>query len=123
MIIAAETAKEVRQSEPDPEFNVGSPRLNPLAASAPISITEGVDSVALNWNRALAEQSGSAASELVERLVERSRRQVIKHPNSARAHTNLGIALLNSGDLVQAAQEFKKALEIEPKQYVAATSL
>jgi tetratricopeptide (TPR) repeat protein len=117
------SASDVQQAEPDPRFLVGTPRLNPLAASAPLSITKHLGSVAIGWSPATSDEGDREEHDLVSRLIERSRREVMKRPSSARAHSNLGIALLNAGQLTGAAAEFESALRIDPKHYVAATSL
>jgi len=124
MILASEeTTKEVRQSEPAPQFMVRAPGLNPLAASSTFSLTKGIEGVALDPLGEFQEIAINNNETLGSRIVMRSRREVERRPQSARAHTNLGIALLNAGQLESAKVEFKAALEIEPSYYVAATSL
>jgi tetratricopeptide (TPR) repeat protein len=123
MISTSSTAvKEVRQATADPRFNVGPPRLNPLAASAPIAITKHPTSVGIDW-AVIDAPSNAVASDVSAQLITRARIQVQRYPNSARSHTNLGIALLNSGNLADAREEFERALRIDPKQFVAASSL
>lgn len=124
MILASnESAREVQQSELDPRFLVGPPRLNPLAANAPLSVTMHPDSVAIEWSPATSEEGERPEYDLVSRLIERSRRELVTRPNSARAHSNLGIALFNAGDLAGAACEFESALRINAQHYVAASNL
>ena len=60
---------------------------------------------------------------LGSRMIGRSRREVERRPNSARTHTNLGIALLNASQVEAARAEFETALKITPTYYIAATSL
>lgn len=40
---------------------------------------------------------------------------VAKEPNNARAHNNLAVALEASGEYARALAEYKRALELEPK--------
>jgi tetratricopeptide (TPR) repeat protein len=123
MITSAATANDFRQLTPNPQFVLGIPRLNPLAPDAPLSITQLSASLAIDWHTDSPEESQNVATDLVERLIGRSRREVSKRPNSARAHANLGISLMNSGDIDNAIAEFETALRLDHKHYVAATSL
>jgi Flp pilus assembly protein TadD len=123
ILTSNDSAREVQQAELDPRFLVGPPRLNPLAANAPLSVTMHPGSVAIEWSPATSEEGERPEHDLVSRLIERSRRELVSRPNSARAHTNLGIALFNAGDLAGAACEFESALRINPQHYVAASNL
>ncbi len=40
---------------------------------------------------------------------------IAKEPNNARAHNNLAVALEASGEFARALAEYKKALELDPK--------
>jgi tetratricopeptide (TPR) repeat protein len=46
--------------------------------------------------------------------VERCRRQVELHPDSAKAHFNLGLAQSKRGAVVPAEEAYRKALELDP---------
>ncbi len=49
-------------------------------------------------------------------VLERLRQEVADHPDSAKAHTRLGVALLkHKGTLKDAEEAFRKAVEIDPK--------
>lgn len=124
MILASEkTTKDIRQSEPDPQFTVRAPRVNPLAAGSTFAVTKGSYGIALDSLEELQPQIEKEVETIGSRMIARSRRELERRPNSARAHTNLGIALLNAGHLSLAANEFEAALRIDPTHYVAATSL
>lgn len=117
------TVREAQQSEADPQFTVGVPRLNPLAASSPFALTKHANGVLLDSLAEFREEDVGAGDGIGERMITGARRQVAIRPNSARARTVLGVALLNCGQLAAAEAEFKVALDIEPTQYVAATNL
>ena len=48
---------------------------------------------------------------------------VSKYPNQAKAHNNLGACFENQGKLIQAEIEYRKALEIKPRLFVARYNL
>ena len=48
---------------------------------------------------------------------------VSKHPNKARPHSNLGLALTEVDDVHHAEKEFKRALEIDPNAEIAHNNL
>jgi|ERR1041385_5484559 tetratricopeptide (TPR) repeat protein len=121
MIVTTDT-REARQAEQDAQFNVAPPRFSPLAANGPLSFTKNEDTFDIHCGPVVEEYAG-CVSQISARLIERSRRDVEKRPGSAKAHTNLGIALLNAGNVTHATEEFERALSINPKQYVAGTSL
>ncbi len=124
MLLASEkTTKDVTQSEPDPQFTVRAPRVNPLAAGSTFAVTKGAEGIVLDSLDDVQLQTDRGSEALSSRMVARSRRETERRPKSARAHTILGIALLNAGELVPARSEFETALSIDPTHYVAATSL
>jgi tetratricopeptide (TPR) repeat protein len=124
MILASEkTTKDIRQSEPDPQFTVRAPRVNPLAAGSTFAVTKGAHGIGLDSLDELQPQTEIESRTLSSRMIARCKREIERRPNSARAHTNLGIALLNAGQLASAKSEFETALRIDPTHYVAATSL
>lgn len=124
MILASEkSTKEIQQSEPAPQFTVGVPRVNPLAANSILSLTKGVGGVDLDSIGEFKDQEAVDNETLLSRMIDRSRREVERRPDSARSHTNLGIALLNAGQVEAARIEFETALRTSPKHYIASTSL
>jgi tetratricopeptide (TPR) repeat protein len=54
------------------------------------------------------------AAETTENQIERCRRQVELHPDSAKAHFNLGLAHSKRGAVVPAEESYRKALELDP---------
>ena len=51
--------------------------------------------------------------------LERCRKRVEEHPESAAAHFNLGLACTQLGRVTQAEQAYRKALEIDPENTYA----
>src|SRR6185312_8849154 len=125
MIVSSATSEtEVKQAETAPQFTAGPPQLNPLAANSPIAVTISADGITLNLiddlsHGDLVRGSGS----ITDRMIERSEREVTRRPKSARAHANLGIALLNAGDLESAEKQFETTLSIDPEHYIASMNL
>ena len=124
MILASEKAtKEIGQSEPDPKFTVRAPSVNPLAAGSTFSVTEGSNGVAVDSLEERVFPKETSKDTFGSRMIARSKREVERRPHSARAHTNLGIAMLNAGEIASARNELEVALKIDKAHYVAATTL
>ena len=124
MLVTASNGKEVKQAEADPQFTATPPQFNPLAANSPIAVTMHADGVTLNLVNDLAHGDLVRGSGTIsDRMIARSEKEVRRRPNSARAHSNLGIAFLNAGDLESAEREFETALTLDPKHYVSSMNL
>src|SRR5882724_8043302 len=124
MIVTSDSEENIKQAESVPRFTADSPQLNPLSAASPIAIIKQGEGIRLEFadghRRAeLVRGSGS----LIDLMIARSEREVTRRPKSAKAHTNLGIAFLNAGDVDSARVEFELALSIDPAHYVAALNL
>lgn len=125
MIASTETSeRDVKQTEASPQFTAAPPQLNPLAAGAPIEVTVNADGIRFeviddSRRGGFARESGT----ITDRVIARCERELQRRPQSARAYTNLGIALMNGGDANAAQEAFDKALTIDPKFYVASMNL
>jgi len=123
MIVTSDN-ENVKQAESAPQFTANMPHLNPLAAASSIAITKHADGITLEFvpdreKSDLVRGSGTIA----DKMIARSEKEVARRPKSAKAHTTLGIALLNAGDVNSAQAEFEAALSIDPVHYVAALNL
>ena len=87
-LASSDSAKEIRQEQPNPNFVVGSPRFNPLVPRAPLSITKHDEGLGLELTagaEASADQYG-----FLHRIVENSRREVEKNPRKRTRSLQLG---------------------------------
>jgi tetratricopeptide (TPR) repeat protein len=115
---------DLKETTPNREFRVEPPSTNPLVAASGLSFLEGNDErVTIEWTSEKAGDVGDLREKIKDEFISRARRDVAKFPRGARAHTNLGIALINQGDVQVGEAELKTALSIDPKHYVAAISL
>jgi tetratricopeptide (TPR) repeat protein len=124
IITSTNNGKDGKQAEAPPQFTAAPPQANPLAATAPIAVTKRTEGITIDLVNELAHDDLVRGSGTInDRMVGRSERELARRPNSARAHTNLGVALLNAGDMESAQREFEAALAINPAHYVAAMNL
>jgi Flp pilus assembly protein TadD len=112
-----------KESVPDSRFLLQPPLNNPFLSAEAIAITRLKDGAGVEVEVTPRSYEDISPDGVQERIIARTRRDVERHPNSARAHTNLGLALLNSGDATGAMREFEVALEYEPNSYIAAVNL
>jgi tetratricopeptide (TPR) repeat protein len=110
-------------ASPDPRFGVTAPHTNPLVASAPLSVTKVDDAVALFWEQESDVGTSPAAEAVLRQLRDRAEKEVLRSPNSARAHANFGVALAKCGRLDDAIAELNTALAIDDGHYLAGLTL
>jgi Tfp pilus assembly protein PilF len=115
------TAINFKELVTDSRLVVQPPLKNPLLSSTPIAVTHTGEGVDVEVDLCPYEQVST--DNVLERFIERAQRDVERHPDSARAHTNLGLALLNAGNTSNAIKEFEVALQRESGDYVAAMNL
>jgi len=116
------SVENLRETTPEGGFRIQPPS-SPLVAGSGLSLLKKDDGVSIEWDQETPAPTDDLLSKLRQEFISRSRKDVARHPNSARTHTNLGIALMNQGSLEGAIEEFKIALAINPCHYVAGISL
>jgi len=100
------------------------PRGNPFVAAPSISLTQGLNDFQVSLAETEPKENRVINTEKVfEAIVSRAARDVDRYPASARAHFNLGIALLNNRHQEDAVREFEAALKLDKKNYPAAINL
>lgn len=114
--------EDLKETPPSGGFRVQPPN-NPLVAAFGLSLSRKDDDVSIEWDEEKPAPTDDLLTKVRQEFVSRSQKDVAKHPNSARVHTNLGIALMNQGDLDEAMKEFRLALSINPCYYVAGITL
>jgi Flp pilus assembly protein TadD len=110
------------ETAPSGGFRVHPPS-NPLVAASGLSLFKKDAGVSIEWDEEKPVSTDDLLVKVRQEFVSRSQKDVTKHPDSARAHTNLGITLMNQGELEEAIKEFKIALSIDPHYYVAGITL
>jgi Flp pilus assembly protein TadD len=115
--------EELKETAPNKGFRVQPPN-NPLVATSGLSLHKKDDGmISIEWDEEAPTPNDDLLTKVREEFVSRSRKDVSRHPNSARVHANLGIALMNQGMLEDAVREFELALSINPRYYVAGITL
>src|SRR3989442_7103656 len=104
-------------------FMVNSPAVNPFVMPGPVAFTKSDDHFDVEWTDERDGPSSRAAADLAHEFVSRSRRDVERHPDSPRAFTNLGAALMTAGDVDEAIKTFETALRLERFHYPALAHL
>jgi tetratricopeptide (TPR) repeat protein len=122
MIVNSEWS-EVKGTTPPSRYRVEVPATNPLMPSAAVSLVKEGDQISLKWDHSETVDAEGIAQRLVSESLNSARVQVNRYPKSARAHTNLGLACANAGNLSDAVSAFQEALKLDPDSYVASTHL
>jgi Flp pilus assembly protein TadD len=123
MITTSGTLVEnLKEATPSGGFRVQPPN-NPLVAASGLSLLKKDDKISIEWDEEKSAPTDDLLTKVRQEFVSRSQKDVAKHPNSARVHTNLGITLMNQGELEAAVKEFEVALSINPRYYVAGITL
>lgn len=107
-----------------PEFQVSAPQGNRLFILSSINVRKTDSSVSLTWTD-LAEkpETASPVDRVLNRFIEEAEEQVRRYPESARALTNLAIALINRGSLDRGIETVERAITFERRNYLALTVL
>lgn len=105
------------------KFELSAPSVNVLLPPANASVSRrDRDSVDVDWWSENDLPSSTPEGVLAE--MERSvRRRVERFPRSARAHANLGIALLKNDRIDEASEELEAAIQLDPANYIARVTL
>ena len=107
----------------EPEFRVNSPASSPFIATGPIDVVKSDKNINFAWGEPDYQTRTQEGERFLEDAVARSKRDVDKHPDSPRARTNFGVALMNAEQLDRAVVEFESALKIDPSHYAALAHL
>jgi Flp pilus assembly protein TadD len=106
------------------QFELDPPATNTFIPSATVSFIQQTGRIEIRWVEGDSQSlTTSAGGKVLEQILSSARRDAEKYPASARAHSNLGLALTNRGELQDAAKEFEAALNLDSGQYVAAVNL
>jgi Flp pilus assembly protein TadD len=106
------------------QFELDPPCTNTFIPCAMVSFIQQTGRVDIRWTEAFLRAEGTPSSgKILDEILARAHRDLNRFPMSARARTNLGLALINCGQLEEAAEEFEAALRLDPKHYVAAVNL
>jgi Flp pilus assembly protein TadD len=125
-VISAASEVNVFQSltGSQPEFQVSAPQGNRLFILSSINVKKTDSSVSLTWND-LSEkpEAASPVDRVLNRFIEEAEEQVRRYPESARALTNLAIALIKRGSLDRGIETVERAIIVEKRNYLALTVL
>jgi Flp pilus assembly protein TadD len=122
IVTSGGSLEDFEETAPSGGFRVHPPS-NPLVAASGLSLFKKDAGVSIEWDEEKPVPTDDLLVKVRQEFVSRSQKDVAKHPNSARAHTNLGITLMNQGELEGAIKEFQVALAIDPRYYVAGITL
>jgi Flp pilus assembly protein TadD len=122
-MIGAPEKLDVRDTTPKIEFRMEPIAHNPLVPTAPVLFKREGEDVTVEWPNEAEHLQPLGSDQIIGDVIERSQRDVKKHPRSSRALTNLGLAFLVAGKLDDAMASFREALQLDSQNYVAATSL
>jgi len=122
-MIATPEKPNVRETPPNVQFQMAPPAHNPLVPSAPALFKREGKDVTVEWPIESEHSQLLASDQILSDILDRSQRDVERHPSSPRARINLGLAFLTAGKPDDAIASFREALQLDPHNYVAATTL
>lgn len=116
---------DVKEFAPDdPRFRVEPPPADSLVAASTAALSRQANQVTVEWTTPSgSEAQGAKAEQFLAGVIDRARRYAARFPHSARAHANLGLALLKDGRIDEAAESLERALAVEPNNYIASMAL
>jgi Flp pilus assembly protein TadD len=122
-MIGAAEKPDVRDTLPRIEFQIEPLGHNPLVPTAPMLFKQEGRDLVVEWLPESDQGRTLPPDEILDQVIERSRKDVQRYPRSSRARTNLGLALLSAGRTDEATGLFQEALQLGSDNYVAASSL
>jgi tetratricopeptide (TPR) repeat protein len=106
------------------QFDLSAPSTNMLLPGTAATVSRRGDrSVEIDWPKEDKSPSTLSADTVLSGIEQSVRRHSDRFPRSARAHANLGIALLKQGESAEALKELEIALEFDPNNYLAGITL
>jgi tetratricopeptide (TPR) repeat protein len=116
--------EDFERSRAPESFEISSPSNNSLLPFTNASLTRKDDrSVEIDWAELDSSSTAASSGKVLSEMEESVRRNTMRFPGSARAHANLGVALLKMGQTKEAFEELTTALEIDPENYLASLTL
>jgi tetratricopeptide (TPR) repeat protein len=107
----------------DPEFRLEPHAPLPLVVPSAIEVFARDGVTELQWASVASERASDAARSALAEIVAASKREAARHPRSARARIDYGVALLNAGDIRAASAEFEAASALDPTNVSATAHL
>jgi Flp pilus assembly protein TadD len=119
---SAATISEVELQRTQFKISPSPDRPFALAEEAEVIQAKGEPSVVFSATIA-SDPSSERARTALDDLVSRARRDLVRHPSSLAAMTNLGLVLLNQGQVVEAIEPLGEVLKRDPEHYVALANM
>lgn len=124
MIVGSATsASEKEVLLPPRQFHLEPPDESPFVSVLPSTVTRRQGVVDVTWVENRIEPGANRSEQLLEDVLVRTRRDIERFPTSAVVRANYGLALLNRGRLVEAAEEFVTALKLSPDSFISVGGL
>jgi tetratricopeptide (TPR) repeat protein len=122
--VSSSELEDFEKSAAPERFELNAPSNNTLLPFANASVSRKDDSsVEINWSKEDPAPTTPSSESVIEGIEQSVRRSTVRFPQSARAHANLGIALLKRGETREAYKELTMALELEPSNYLAGLTM
>jgi len=119
---AASSEKEQFVFSP-PQFQLEPPGKSPFEAMPATSVISLKGLFDMNWVENPTEHAISKAEGILDDILARSRFDAERFPSDAQAHANYAVALMNRGNLDEAADEFSMALRLSPRHFMSLGNL
>jgi tetratricopeptide (TPR) repeat protein len=119
--LSTATGNEVVRS--NPEFQLEPPQESPFTAVSRSTVTRENESFELVWSDTTSGSGNERAQAILDEILTRAERDVLRFPDSAQVLANYALALLNRGRTEQASEIFERVLAVEPRHFVALANL
>src|SRR6266849_5731456 len=120
---SAVTTEKERFVVSPPQFQLEPPGEIPFEALSATSVTSSPGGFDWNWVETRIDLGISMAEGILDDILVRSRSDVQRFPSNAQVHANYAVALMNRGQLNEAADEFAKALTLAPQHFMSLANL
>src|SRR5258706_199722 len=114
--------KEQFVSSP-PRFQLDPPGESPFEAIPSALVISSKGSYKFDWIENQSEQRNPKGGTLFDAIVSKSRIEAERSPSNPHVRANYALALMNSGNLLAAAEEFETVLEKSPQHFMSLANL
>lgn len=116
--------EDFEKSTAPERFELNAASSNSLLPAGNASLSRKNDqSVEIDWSEQNPAPTTASSESVLNRMEQSVRQYAVRFPQSARAHANLGVALLKMGQTKDAYEELTTALEIDPNNYLAGLTI
>jgi tetratricopeptide (TPR) repeat protein len=123
IITSAGSAEKEQFVFSPPQFQLEPPGESPFEAMPATSVVSSKGLFDMNWVENQIELGVSKSEQILDDILSRSRFDAERFPSNAQTRANYALALMNRGNLDEAADEFSAALRLSPRHFMSLANL